>query len=69
MIEHIVDLPSPAAPAPVDTSDRDEHGRFLSSYNERYRKGAPDEIGPGFASVSLKRQGMVPDRLQVSQVR
>jgi hypothetical protein len=69
VIEHVADLPSPAEPAPVDSGARDEYGRFLSSYNERYRKGALDEIGPGFASVSLKREGMVPDRLQVSQVR
>jgi hypothetical protein len=52
----------------VDTSDRDACGRFLSSYNERYRKKDGDEIGPGFVSVSLKREGMDPDRLQLSQV-
>ena len=68
-VEHIADLPRPAEPLPVDTSGRDEDGRFLSSYNERYRKGEEAEIGPGFASVSTKREGMDPDRLQVSQAR
>jgi len=68
VVEHIADLPHPMEPGPVDTSDRDEYGRFLSPYNERYRKGADDEIGPGFASVSDKRIGMDPSRLQVSQV-
>jgi hypothetical protein len=67
--EHVADLPRPAEPPSVDTSGRDEYGRFLSSYNERYRKSEQDEIGPGFASVSIKREGMDPDRLQLSQVR
>lgn len=69
VVEHVADLPRPATPSPVDTSDRDEYGRFLSSYNERYRKGPEDEIGPGFASVSIKRDGMDANSLQVSQVR
>ena len=68
VVEHVADLPRPAAPPPVDTSDRDDHGRFLSSYNERYRKGADDDLGPGFASVSIKREGKDPDRLLVGQV-
>ena len=68
VVEHVADLPRPAEPSPISTSDRDEYGRFLPSYSERYRKGADDEIGPGFASVSLKRAGMDPDRFQVSQV-
>lgn len=68
VVEHVAELPRPAEAAPVDTSDRDEHGRFLPSYNDRYRKRDGDEIGPGFASVSVKREGMDPDRLQVSQV-
>jgi len=69
VVEHVAGLPRPEEPPPVDASDRDECGRFLSSYNERYRKGADDELGPGFASVSHKREGMDPDRLLVSQVR
>jgi hypothetical protein len=69
VVEHVADLPRPAASSITDTSDRDEYGRFQPSYNERYRKGEDDELGPGFASVSLKRDGMDPDRFQVSQVQ
>jgi hypothetical protein len=68
IVEHIADLPRPAEVAPVDTSDRDDCGRFLPAYNERYRKPDGDQLGPGFASVSVKREGMDPDRLQVGQV-
>jgi hypothetical protein len=68
IVQHVADLPRPAEVLPVDTSDRDEYGRFLTSYNDRYRKSDDDELGPGFASVSIKREGMDPDRLQVSQV-
>ena len=39
----------------VDTSGRDEYGRFLSSYNERYRTEDGQELGPGFDSVENKR--------------
>ena len=69
IVEHVADLPRPEEPSLTDTSDRDAYGRFLPSYNERYREGEDDELGPGFASVSVKREGMDPDRFQVSQVR
>jgi len=64
--EHLTAVPSPEAPAPADNSDRDECGRFLSSYNERYRKREGDPIGPGFASVESRRVGLDPSRLHVS---
>ncbi|MCD6499219.1 MAG: hypothetical protein J7M25_13085 [Deltaproteobacteria bacterium] len=67
--EHVVGLERPDPSRPPDRDDRDEYGRFLPSYNERLRKGPGDEMGPGFASVSLKREGMNPERLQVSQMR
>lgn len=69
IVEHVADLPRPAEPSPPDASDRDEFGRFLPSYNEQYRRGEDDELGPGFASVSVKREGMDPARFQVTQVR
>jgi len=65
--EHLVDLKRPEVPRPPDTADRDAHGRFLPTYNKRYEKGPDDPIGPGFASVESKREGMDPDRLAVSQ--
>lgn len=68
VVEHIADLPRLAQASAVDTTGRDEYGRFLGSYNELYKKNNKDEIGPGFASVELKREGLDPERLQVSQV-
>ena len=50
-----------------DTSDRDEFGRFLTSYNDRYRKGPEDVIGPGFASVQSKREGAEPQRFHIAR--
>lgn len=44
-----------AKPKQIDCSDRDEYGRFLSSYNSRYRKHSGCTIGPGFSSVDVKR--------------
>ncbi len=61
--EHVADLPRPPEPVAVDTSDRDAFGRFLPSFNERYRKDAEDKIGPGIASVCAKREGMGADPL------
>jgi hypothetical protein len=52
--------------APVDTSQRDEWGRFGPGYNERLRKGPNDAIGPGFETVEKKRQGLAVERLHVS---
>ena len=64
--EQLQAVPSPESVVPVDNSDRDDWGRFLPSYNERYRKGEGDEIGPGFASVERKRVGLEPSRLHLS---
>jgi len=50
----------------VDTTDRDGYGRFLPSYNERFRKQEAQDIGPGFESVERKREEMVAERLHVS---
>lgn len=61
-------IPRPAKPAEPDTEGRDEYGRFVSSYNERYRKSPENAVGPGFLSVSLKREGLDPERLDVSRV-
>lgn len=58
-----VELPDPLPE--VDRSDRDEWGRFESSYNERYRKGPEDDIGPGFASVEQKREDKDPSQMHL----
>lgn len=55
--------------ADADTSDRDEFGRFLPSYNERFRKAADAEVAPGYASVEDKREGMDVERLHLSGCR
>jgi len=68
VVEHLKDLRRPADAGPPDTSGRDDKGRFLSEYNERFEKGPDDPVGPGFASVEMKREGLDPARLQVSQV-
>jgi hypothetical protein len=51
---------------PVDRTDRDDWGRFMPGYNERLRKKNPQDIGPGFESVEIKRKGMAVERLHVS---
>lgn len=66
---HVAGLERPESPRPPEKGDRDEYGRFLDTYNERYLKEEDDAIGPGYASVSVKREGMDPERLQVRQVR
>ena len=69
-----VDLARGAAPSPtaeageVDTSGRDEAGRFESNYNERNRKKPGDVIGPGFASVEVKRATKDPSRFHLQKV-
>ncbi len=50
---------------PLDTSDRDEYGRFESNYNERYRLGSSDALGPGYASVEQKRESKDLTQLHV----
>jgi len=67
--KHARGLETPRWAFPRDTKDRDELGRFLSSYNERFRKQPGDVIGPGFESVELKREFKDPDHLQIAHVR
>jgi hypothetical protein len=67
--EQLAAVPPPESPAPVDTSERDDWGRFLPGYNERYRKGEGEDIGPGFVSVEHKRVGLDPSRLHVNGAR
>jgi hypothetical protein len=62
-------LPPPASPEPVDRAGRDELGRFEPSYNDRYRKREGDPIGPGFATVEGKREGLDPTRLHAHGAR
>jgi len=69
VVEHVADETPDEAIMPVDRGDRDEFGRFLSSYNERYRKGEWDAIGPGFASVEIKREEVDLGRLHVKGAR
>ena len=58
-------LEEPVDPPPLDTSDRDEYGRFLPSYNARSVKPEDAAVGPGFASVEEKRGLLVPERLHI----
>ena len=60
--------PPASAVSPVDTSGRDEFGRFEAGHNERYRKKPGDLIGPGFASVESTRVGKDPERFHLNQV-
>ena len=64
--EQLAAVPSPQSAQPVDRTDRDECGRFLPSYNDRYRKNSDDAIGPGYASIDTKRAGLDPGRLHVN---
>jgi hypothetical protein len=50
-----------------DLSGRNEDGRFISGYNERYRK-LDGDLGPGFASVNSKRATKNAKRFKISQV-
>ena len=60
---------APTSPvSPVDTSGRDDFGRFEAAHNERYRKKPGDLIGPGYASVQSTRVGKDPERFHLSQV-
>ncbi|MCP4081984.1 MAG: helix-turn-helix domain-containing protein [Planctomycetaceae bacterium] len=65
---HVENLPRPESAKKPDTSGRDHNGQFLADHNERYRKGPQDSIGPGFASVSQKREGMDVDRMEIAKV-
>lgn len=67
--EQLAQVPLPEVPVAADISDRDDCGRFLPSYNERYSKTQDDAIGPGFASVESKRVGLDPTRLHMSGAR
>jgi hypothetical protein len=37
VVEHVAELPTPQSAQGPDEGDRDERGRFLPRYNERYR--------------------------------
>ncbi|MCU0694783.1 MAG: hypothetical protein MUF54_25710 [Polyangiaceae bacterium] len=67
--EQLAEVPTAGSPVPIDCSARDELGRFLPSYNERFRKADGDVIGPGFASVETKRIGLDPRRLHINGAR
>ena len=61
--------PKAAQTSGVDTTGRDEFGRFESDHNERYRKAPDDAIGPGFASVAITRATKDPERFHLNQVQ
>lgn len=67
LMEHAAAAPRPESPPPPDVSDRDEFGRFLPEYNERFRKAPDDAVGPGYASVEQKRAHIDPERLHLMQ--
>lgn len=59
-------LPAPVGEVRDDRAHRDEHGRFLPSYNEAESRRWP-ELGAGFESVALKRQDVDLRELRVAQ--
>jgi transposase len=65
VVDHVASLPTPAGALGPDVDDRDEKGRFLGSYNERYRKGDDAAVGPGFVSVDIKRETKDPSLFHV----
>ena len=67
--EQLAAVLPPASAEPVDRTGRDELGRFEPSYNDRYRKRSDDALGPGFASVDAKREGLDPARLHARGAR
>ena len=66
---HVKELPCPDTAAKPDKSGRDEYGRILPEFNERYRKKEGDPIGPGFLSVEEKRKDMNPERMEIRNAR
>ena len=60
--------PVPPGALPVDTSGRDDQGRFEAGHNERFRKQPWDPIGPGFASVEATRATKDPKRFHLNHV-
>jgi hypothetical protein len=67
--EQLAEVPTPESPVSIDCSDRDELGRLLPRYNERFRKADGDVIGPGFARFETKRIGLDPRRLHMNGAR
>jgi hypothetical protein len=67
--DQVTALTAVAQPGALDVSDRDAEGRFLASYNERYRRSPDAVIGPGFASVDEKRTALAPSRLHCAQAQ
>lgn len=68
MVAQATQTPTPSTSLPVDTSGRDELGRFKSDYNERYRTKSGEAIGPGFASVETTSAEKDPQRFHLNQV-
>ena len=67
--DQVTAMTAVAQPGAPDDGDRDAEGRFLASYNDRYRRPPGALIGPGFASVVAKRAGLTPSRLHCAHVR
>ncbi len=63
---HVENLPRPETVREIDRSGWNGDGQFLPAYNERFRKGPDDPIGPGFASVAEKRLVMDVDRFEIA---
>jgi len=58
-------LPEPVGIVLDDQANRDEHGRFLTAYNEGQERGrAP--IGPKFETVEIRRQGKDLPRMRAA---
>ena len=68
LVARAAEAPTPSVPLPVDTTGRDELGRFETAYNERYRKKAGEAIGRGFASVEVTRSEKDPERFHLNHV-
>lgn len=69
VVDHVASLPIPEGAQGPDREGRDENGRFVASYNERYRKGEGDAVGPGFVSVEIKRETKDPSLFHVHGAR
>lgn len=65
VVDRVASLPTPEGAVGPERDGRDDNGRFVASYNERYRKGDGDEVGPGFVSVEVKREAKDPSLFHV----
>jgi len=64
--ERLSALPAPVGPVVDDRAGRDDHGRFLASYNEPDPRIEP-ELGSRFNSVSEHRQGKDLRQMRVAE--